>query len=83
MVVALDCELMVFVCVGVMLCDIVATTPEIQNTKAMLALIGEMGDDAIARNLGLVGVALKTDITSVMIRVPFGWNELELFVGCG
>ena len=63
-----------------MLCDIITTTPEIQNTKAMLALIGEMGDNAITRDLRLVGVALKTDVACGVICVPFGGIGLKLFV---
>ena len=72
---------MVFVRMSVMLRDVVTTASEIQNTKAMLAFVGEMGDDAIARDLRLVGVALKADVTGGVIRVPFGGIGLELFVG--
>ena len=51
MVVSLYRELMVFVRVRVMLCDIIATTTQVENTKAMLAFVGEMGDDAITWDL--------------------------------
>ena len=74
---------MVFVCVSVMMCDVIATAPEVKNTKAMLALICEMGDDTIARDLGLVGVALETDIAGGVIGVPFGGVGLQFFVGGG
>ena len=47
----------------------------------MLALIAEMGDDAIARNLGLIHISLETDVTGGMIRVPFGGIGLQLFMG--
>ena len=83
MVVSLYRELMVFVRVRVMLCDIIATTTQVENTKAMLALIGEMGDDAITRDLGLVGVALKTDVACGVICVPFCGVGPQFFVGGG
>ncbi len=49
----------------------------------MLALVAEMGDDAIAWDLRLVGVALETDVTGGVIRAPFGGIGLQLFVSGG
>ncbi len=66
-----------------MLCDIIATTPQVENTKAMLAFLGEMGDDAITRDLRLVGIAPKTDVASGVICVPFRGVRPQLFVGGG
>ena len=48
----------------------------------MLALIGKMGDDAIARNFGLV-ITFETDVACIMVCVPFRRIGLELFVGGG
>ena len=75
-----NCEFMVFVCVSVMIRNVVATAPEIQNAKAMLALGGEMSDDAIARNLRLVHISLETDVACGVVCVPFRGIGLQLFV---
>ena len=83
MVISLYRELMAFVCVSVMLCDIIATTTQVKNTKTMLAFVGEMGDDAITRDLRLVGIALKTDVACGVVCVPFGGVGPQFFVGGG
>ena len=80
MVVSLYRELMVFVRVRVMLCDIIATATQVKNTKAMLAFVGDMGDDAITRDLRLVGISLKTDVACGVICVPFGGVGPQFFV---
>ena len=81
MVVSLDCEFVFFVGIREMPRDIIASASEVKNTKAMLAFVGEMDDRTISWNLGLVGITLKTVITSVVIRQPFGGIGLQFFVG--